>query len=92
MEDSLPVALTPTSVRGVKLRNRIFVSPMCTYSAEDGMANDFHLVHLGRFALGGAAMVFVEATAYASNTFLHVSRLENAASTCSRLLFFSNPR
>ncbi len=51
------------ALRGLTLPNRIVIAPMCTYSATDGMASDFHLVHLGRFALGGAGLVFVEATA-----------------------------
>jgi 2,4-dienoyl-CoA reductase-like NADH-dependent reductase (Old Yellow Enzyme family) len=51
------------AVRGVRSRNRIMVSPMCQYSARDGMANDYHLVHLGRFALGGAGIIMFEATA-----------------------------
>ncbi len=54
--------LTPFTVRGVTLKNRIVVSPMATYSAVDGAMLDFHLVHLGARALGGAAMVFVEMT------------------------------
>lgn len=54
--------LTPLTVRGVTLKNRIVVSPMATYSAKEGVVNDFHLVHLGARALGGAAMVFVEMT------------------------------
>jgi 2,4-dienoyl-CoA reductase-like NADH-dependent reductase (Old Yellow Enzyme family) len=58
-----PLLFTPIALRGVTLKNRIVVSPMCQYSAVDGRANDWHLVHLGRFALGGAAMVFTEATA-----------------------------
>lgn len=49
----------------VQLRNRIVVSPMCQYSCADGMANDWHLVHLGTRAVGGAALVFTEATAVA---------------------------
>jgi 2,4-dienoyl-CoA reductase-like NADH-dependent reductase (Old Yellow Enzyme family) len=53
----------PLTLREVTLRNRLVVSPMCQYSATDGLANDWHLVHLGRFALGGAGLVFVEATA-----------------------------
>ena len=57
-----PELLTPFTVRGLTLKSRIVVSPMCQYSAIDGVANDWHLVHLGRFALGGAALVFVEAT------------------------------
>jgi 2,4-dienoyl-CoA reductase-like NADH-dependent reductase (Old Yellow Enzyme family) len=59
---SAPQLLTPFTLRGLTLKNRVVVSPMCQYSALDGVANDWHLVHLGRFALGGAALVFVEAT------------------------------
>ena len=51
------------SLRGVTARNRIVISPMCQYSAEDGHVTDWHLVHLGKFAQGGAGIVFVEATA-----------------------------
>lgn len=51
------------TLRGMTSRNRIMVSPMCQYSARDGIANDYHLVHLGRFALGGAGIVIAEATA-----------------------------
>lgn len=54
---------TLLTIRGVNLRNRIAVSPMCQYSSEDGFANDWHLVHLGSRAVGGAALVFTEATA-----------------------------
>jgi 2,4-dienoyl-CoA reductase-like NADH-dependent reductase (Old Yellow Enzyme family) len=50
-------------IRDVTLRNRIAVSPMCQYSCEDGLANDWHFVHLGSRAVGGAAIVFCEATA-----------------------------
>jgi 2,4-dienoyl-CoA reductase-like NADH-dependent reductase (Old Yellow Enzyme family) len=53
----------PLTLRGVTLRNRIGVSPMCQYSSEDGMATDWHLVHLGSRAIGGAGLVSVEATA-----------------------------
>lgn len=49
-------------IRGLTLRNRIAVSPMCEYSSTDGFANDWHLVHLGSRAVGGAAIVFTEAT------------------------------
>jgi 2,4-dienoyl-CoA reductase-like NADH-dependent reductase (Old Yellow Enzyme family) len=55
--------LTPLEIRSVTLRNRIGVSPMCQYSAEDGFANDWHLVHLGSRAVGGAGLVMMEATA-----------------------------
>jgi 2,4-dienoyl-CoA reductase-like NADH-dependent reductase (Old Yellow Enzyme family) len=49
--------------RGVTAKNHILVSPMCTYSAQDGLASDWHLVHLGKLAQGGAGTVMVEATA-----------------------------
>ena len=54
---------TPLTLRAVTLRNRAMLSPMCTYSAEAGIASDWHLVHLGQFALGGFGIVCVEATA-----------------------------
>jgi 2,4-dienoyl-CoA reductase-like NADH-dependent reductase (Old Yellow Enzyme family) len=53
----------PLPIRGITLQNRIAVSPMCQYSSEDGFANDWHLVHLGGRAVGGASLVFTEATA-----------------------------
>lgn len=53
----------PLEVRTITLRNRIVVSPMCQYSSEDGFASDWHLVHLGSRAVGGAALVFTEAAA-----------------------------
>jgi 2,4-dienoyl-CoA reductase-like NADH-dependent reductase (Old Yellow Enzyme family) len=53
----------PLTLRGVTLRNRIAVSPMCEYSSVDGFANDWHMVHLGSRAVGGAGLVFTEATA-----------------------------
>lgn len=54
---------TPISFRGLDIRNRIGVSPMCQYSSVDGFANDWHLVHLGSRAIGGAGLVMMEATA-----------------------------
>ncbi|WP_075259242.1 NADH:flavin oxidoreductase/NADH oxidase [Herbaspirillum camelliae] len=54
---------SPLPLRGVTLPNRIAVSPMCQYSAEDGFVNDWHLVHLGSRAVGGAGLVLMEATA-----------------------------
>jgi 2,4-dienoyl-CoA reductase-like NADH-dependent reductase (Old Yellow Enzyme family) len=53
----------PLPLRGITLRNRIVVSPMCQYSSQDGFANDWHFVHLGSRAVGGAALVFTEASA-----------------------------
>ncbi len=60
---SQSLLFTPARLREVTLRNRIMLSPMCTYSADAGMASDWHLVHLGQFALGGFGVVCVEATA-----------------------------
>jgi anthraniloyl-CoA monooxygenase len=58
----LPPMLTPFQLRDVRLKNRIVVSPMAQYSAVDGVPGDFHLVHLGARALGGAGLVLVEMT------------------------------
>lgn len=60
MSDGL---FSPLRLRDIQLRNRIAVSPMCQYSCADGFANDWHLVHLGSRAVGGAAIVMAEATA-----------------------------
>jgi 2,4-dienoyl-CoA reductase-like NADH-dependent reductase (Old Yellow Enzyme family) len=63
-EAAAPSALfEPLTIRGVTLGNRVGVSPMCMYASEEGFATDYHLVHLGRFALGGAGLVIAEATA-----------------------------
>jgi anthraniloyl-CoA monooxygenase len=59
---SIPPMLTPFRLRGVVLKNRIVVSPMAQYSACEGVAGDYHLVHLGSRAMGGAGMVFAEMT------------------------------
>ena len=61
--DSSPHLFSTLQIREVAFRNRILVSPMCQYSSEDGFANDWHLVHLGSRAVGGAAAVIAEATA-----------------------------
>jgi 2,4-dienoyl-CoA reductase-like NADH-dependent reductase (Old Yellow Enzyme family) len=60
---AMPDLFSPFTIKSVTLRNRIGVSPMCMYSAEDGHANDWHFVHLGARAVGGAGLVIVEATA-----------------------------
>jgi anthraniloyl-CoA monooxygenase len=57
---SIPPMFAPMLLRGLTLRNRVVVSPMDMYSAVDGMPNDFHLVHLGSRALGGAGLIFTE--------------------------------
>src|ERR687890_1821817 len=54
---------TPLRVGGLELRNRIVIAPMCQYSADDGCATDWHLIHLGHLALSGAALLTIEATA-----------------------------
>lgn len=59
----IPQLFTPFQIRSITLKNRIVVSPMCQYSSTDGFANDWHFVHLGSRAIGGAALVFTEATA-----------------------------
>lgn len=58
-----PLLFTPITLRGITLRNRIGVAPMCQYSSVDGYATDWHLVHLGGRAVGGAGLVIAEATA-----------------------------
>jgi 2,4-dienoyl-CoA reductase-like NADH-dependent reductase (Old Yellow Enzyme family) len=55
----------PFTVKSITLRNRIGVSPMCMYSSDDGVSNDWHLVHLGARAVGGAGLIIAEATAVA---------------------------
>lgn len=62
----MPGLFDPLKIRGVELKNRIVVSPMCQYSSVDGFANDWHLVHLGSYALGGSSLVFTEAAAISS--------------------------
>src|SRR5271165_2834529 len=59
----MPALFTPLTIREVTFRNRIAVSPMCQYSSEDGCANDWHLVHLGSRAAGGAGLVIMDASA-----------------------------
>ena len=59
---AIPPMFTPYKVRGAVLKNRVVVSPMAQYSAEDGLVGDYHLVHLGSRAMGGAGLVFAEMT------------------------------
>ncbi|RYE13954.1 MAG: oxidoreductase, partial [Sphingobacteriales bacterium] len=54
---------SPLTIKNVEFKNRIAVSPMCEYSSTDGFANNWHLVHLGSRAVGGAALIIAEATA-----------------------------
>ena len=62
MSTERPHLFSPLTIKSVTLRNRIGVSPMCQYSSEDGLLNDWHLVHLGSRAVGGAGLIIVEAT------------------------------
>jgi len=64
--NSKPLLFQPIELRGVRARNRCVLSPMCQYSAQDGFVNDWHFVHLGKFAQGGAGIVFTEAAAVES--------------------------
>lgn len=59
----MPRLFDPLSIRSVSFPNRLAISPMCQYSAADGFANDWHLVHLGSRAVGGAGLIIMEATA-----------------------------
>ena len=52
----IPQLFRPLVLRGIQTRNRVVISPMCQYSAHEGHMDDWHLVHLGRFAIGGAGM------------------------------------
>src|SRR6266851_4195100 len=72
-----PKLFTPIQLGGVTLPNRIVVSPMCQYSADDGCMNDWHLIHLGHLAYSGAGLLMVEAT--------HVTREGRITHGCTGL-------
>jgi 2,4-dienoyl-CoA reductase-like NADH-dependent reductase (Old Yellow Enzyme family) len=59
----MPELFDPLTIRGVTFRNRVFVSPMCQYSSENGSPTDWHFIHLGSYAVGGAGLVMAEASA-----------------------------
>lgn len=61
--DKAPLLFQPYTIKNLTLPNRIVVAPMCQYSSKDGFMGDYHLVHLGQFALGGAGLILIEATA-----------------------------
>jgi 2,4-dienoyl-CoA reductase-like NADH-dependent reductase (Old Yellow Enzyme family) len=73
---------SPLTLRGIELPNRIVVSPMCQYMSQDGDANDWHLMHLGQFAMGAAGLVITEAT--------HVSPVGRISHRCLGLYSDSN--
>ncbi|MBV8579257.1 MAG: NADH:flavin oxidoreductase/NADH oxidase [Candidatus Eremiobacteraeota bacterium] len=90
----MAVLFTPYQLRDVTLRNRVGVSPMCEYSSVDGFANDWHLVHLGSRAVGGAGLVLTEAIAVTADGRIspddlgiwkddHVAMLERIARFCT---------
>lgn len=61
--DRKTLLFSPLRLRGLELKNRVVISPMCQYLARNGVATDWHMVHLGQFATGGAGLIFTEATA-----------------------------
>ncbi|KAF9178808.1 hypothetical protein BGZ51_007454 [Haplosporangium sp. Z 767] len=61
--DKVPLLFQPITIKNLTLANRVVVAPMCQYSSKDGFMGDYHLVHLGQFALGGAGLILIEATA-----------------------------
>ena len=67
IKHSMSLLFSPLTLKGITLKNRIVVSPMCQYSCVDGFATDWHLVHLGSRAVGGAALVIQEATAVSAS-------------------------
>jgi NADH:flavin oxidoreductase / NADH oxidase family len=62
-QQAMSALFTPYRLGALKLRNRIVIAPMCQYSAEEGRATDWHLIHLGNLALSGAGLLVIEATA-----------------------------
>ena len=73
----VPKLFTPLQLGGVTLPNRIVISPMCQYQADDGCMNDWHLVHLGQLAYSGAGLMMIEAT--------HVTREGRITHGCAGL-------
>ncbi|MFV0299505.1 MAG: NADH:flavin oxidoreductase/NADH oxidase [Paracoccus sp. (in: a-proteobacteria)] len=70
-----PALLHPLTIRGLTLKNRMVISPMCQHSAVDGYVQDWHIVHYGKFALGGAALVLTESTAICSDSRVGIADL-----------------
>ena len=80
-----PLLFTPLTLRGVTLRNRVVISPMMQHASPGGIAQPWLLVHLGKFALGGAGLVFTEATAVVPEVITASKRPEAKAGTMSGL-------
>ena len=74
----MPHLFDSLTIRDLTLSNRIMVSPMCEYSSSDGFANDWHLVHLGSRAVGGAALTMTEATAVTAENSKSASKTDAA--------------
>ena len=81
----------PFTMRGLTLPNRIVISPLCQYSAEDGCATDWHLIHLGHLALSGAGLLILEAPddETATAAILHLGAMGNVHTTTCRA--FTSP-
>jgi len=63
IRSNMSILYSPVAIRNITLKNRLAMSPMCQYSAKDGFVSDWHLVHYGTRATGGAGLIIVEATA-----------------------------
>ena len=85
----VPPMFTPFKVRDVVLKNRVVVSPMAQYSAVDGLPADYHLVHLGARAMGGAALVFTEMTCVSADAFRSVTNPNRQSLASGAVLFGS---
>lgn len=75
VDKTLPHLFTPFTLRGRVFRNRVTISPMCQHAGEGGFVTDWHIVHYGKFALGGAALVMTESTAIASDSRVGIADL-----------------
>jgi 2,4-dienoyl-CoA reductase-like NADH-dependent reductase (Old Yellow Enzyme family) len=75
LDKTLPHLFTPFTLRGRVFRNRVTISPMCQHAGENGFVTDWHIVHYGKFALGGAALVMTESTGIASDSRVGIADL-----------------
>src|ERR1035437_10873454 len=91
----MPHLFSPIKIKNIEFKNRVMVSPMCEYSSVDGFANDWHVVHLGSRAVGGAALVLTEAIAVTADGRIspqdlgiwkdeHAGELERIARFCNQ--------
>src|SRR5580658_7343717 len=82
----VPSLFSPIQLGGISLPNRIVVAPMCQYSADAGVASDWHLIHLGSLALGGAGLLMLEATAVEPEGRISLGDLGLYDEACERAL------